>query len=599
MSLLTIVSRHLKPTSSPCKNICSSRWSFHLNHRSFAAKKAVATPKGDQPSDEEIKRQQEFKERLFKTLGGENIEQEEVEMEDEYIQTLRTRETELKKLNKQNPITEGLPYKWQQKEDELATLEDYRAFAEVPIQHIVRNLGHGALPDRIKMDMYRLWRKDPKYWTLNNLSAKFHTIPERVYSIIVDKRREHHQTILEGRPLDTWHQETYEKEFAHFITERIPNDAMRKQEASPHFDFLEGDVDENKAAYLLRKSLHHPGFGRVPHHELPEEPPKRFTNLQKVRTAERVLIPARKKTEEVEKLRDLHNIPEGGGKITFVDSSPRRHPYTREIYVWNIDGSVRTANWEERRDLLKPPTKMLPLQRRFEEEVKISDELFGKQMKLRNEAARNEPNVKTPKKNVNYLDVLEGREPWLKETPMKPEERLGPTLDVWADRDQTQAGQVQSVPGEPNTEALLAAQNEGDIDETEVAEGDDPVGEALDLLETTALNLPGAPYPRNPYDVPVPGLPAWFDNILGTSLERSMFEEPKPFDSVEEEEELEPINENDPNIVQRFEDLIRKEYPGVKLSTEDDPLDFEDDEQPKQPAEGGTEPVAPPSEEKK
>lgn len=36
-----------------------------------------------------------------------------------------------------------------------------------------------------------------------------------------------------------------------------------------------------------------------------------------------------------------------------MDSSIRKNNYNREIYVMELDGSVRSASWEERRQLTR------------------------------------------------------------------------------------------------------------------------------------------------------------------------------------------------------------------------------------------------------
>jgi len=107
---------------------------------------------------------------------------------------------------------------------------------------------NAALSEKTKVKIWETYKSDPKFWTLGNISGKFKIGKRRAYAIIVDKRHEEIEEIIEGAPLDATLLEKFEKEFSHFIFDELPeemeDDDVVSKPGKPNYTFVDYEANQ-------------------------------------------------------------------------------------------------------------------------------------------------------------------------------------------------------------------------------------------------------------------------------------------------------------------------------------------------------------------
>jgi len=212
--------------------------------------------------------------------------------------------------------------------------------------------------DFVKDNIYEMYMSNPLENTLDVLANKFRLTKSSLAAIIRGKQMELDEgaNYTEEEKADNLietvdFEDEYEEFFVDDPVERIdPPDQKRRKSI---YIAAEADVNSQAAIETMRHAMRH--WGVMQPYILPKDPPPEYADQAK----SRILREPYFTPEEKKKMHQERGTPEDGDKIFIIDIANKNSlNATREMYVIELDGTIRTPSWTERRFILRPPVRM-------------------------------------------------------------------------------------------------------------------------------------------------------------------------------------------------------------------------------------------------
>lgn len=215
--------------------------------------------------------------------------------------------------------------------------------------------------EETKEEIYKQYCSDPIKYHLEHLSVRYDLSLGMVSCIIMIKKLEEHYVARTGQPLD---RSVYEAKVQHYpevfdifgrgegIQSHYPDE--KENGTLPGYTLLEPEVDK----YEFLRNTPKRFDPQMLANEIPPHPDD-FDHVDVIR-------PPVLSMEETQKLREHLKIPEPHGRIFFYDTHRSRRHGNR-IWVTDLDGTIRTASWRERKDFFTKKKKTLNWRKKVED----------------------------------------------------------------------------------------------------------------------------------------------------------------------------------------------------------------------------------------